>query len=321
MSRPTDVVVSRVLCVTPNPAVDVTYRVGSWAPGASHRVRDVLERPGGKGVNVARVLRVLGVPAVVVAPLGGPGGDWLAAELRAGGHAVRAVPVAAATRRTVTVVDDTGAATAFNEPGRALSEDEWSAFVAAVAEELGDAVALVVSGSLPAGAPSDLLPRLVAAARDAGVPAVADTSGPALLTVAGAGPALVKPNAHELAEALPGDDGVSGAAGRLLALGAERVVVSLGADGLLGVDGSGGSGESAVWRVAGVPGVAGNPTGAGDATVAALVRGLVAGTPWPEALTDAAALGAAAVLAAAAGEVDLAAYERFLPTLHAERVE
>jgi 1-phosphofructokinase family hexose kinase len=242
----------------------------------------------------------------------------LAEALRAGGHAVRPVPVAVATRRTVTVVDDTGAATAFNEPGRALSADEWSAFVAAVAEELADAVALVVSGSLPAGAPDDLLPRLVAAARAAGVPAVADTSGPALLSVAGSAPALVKPNADELAEALPGEDGVSGAAGRLLALGAERVVVSLGADGLLGFDGSGGG---AVWRVAGVPGVAGNPTGAGDATVAALVRGLVAGTPWPDVLADAAALGAAAVLAAAAGEVDLAAYERFLPTLHAERVE
>ncbi|TDC51654.1 1-phosphofructokinase [Jiangella ureilytica] len=310
---------SRVVCVTPNPAVDVTYRVGSLVPGASHRVSDPVERPGGKGVNVARVLHALGVPAVVVAPLGGPAGAGLAEALRAGGHAVRPVPVAAETRRTVTVVDDAGAATAFNEPGRALSADEWPAVVAAVTEELADAVALVVSGSLPAGAPDDLLPRLVAAARAAGVPAVADTSGPALLSVAGSGPALVKPNADELAEALPGDDGVSGAAGRLLALGARRVVVSLGADGLLGLGGSGGDG--AVWRVAGVPGVSGNPTGAGDATVAALVRGLVAGTPWPEVLADAAALGAAAVLAAAAGEVDLAAYERFLPTLHAERVE
>lgn len=308
---------SRVVCVTPNPAADVTYRVTSLLPGASHRVGDVLERPGGKGVNVARVLHALGVPAVVVAPLGGRAGAGLAEALRAGGHAVRPVPVAAETRRTVTVVDDTGAATAFNEPGRALTDAEWSAVVAAVAEELADAVALGVSGSLAAGAPGDLLPRLVATARAAGVPTVADTSGPALLSVAAAGPALGKPNADELAEALPGDDGVSGAAGRLLALGAERVVVSLGADGLLGVSAAGGG---AGWRVAGVPGVAGNPTGAGDATVAALVRGLVTGASWPEVLADAAALGAAAVLAPAAGEVDRAAFERFLPTLQGQRL-
>lgn len=307
-------VVDRVVCVTPNPAVDVTYRVPAVATGASHRVADVLERPGGKGVNVARVLRALGVPAVVVAPLGGPGGRWLAETLTAGGLGVRAVPVAAPTRRTVTVVDDTGAATAFNEPGRALSAGDWSALVAAVTEELAGADALVVSGSLPAGAPDDLLPRLIAAARAAGLPAVADTSGPALLSAAGAGPALLKPNAEELAAVLPGP--ATDAARRLLALGAARVVVSQGADGLLGL-----TGDGEAWRVVGVPGVGGNPTGAGDATVAALVRGLIGGTPWPDVLADAAALGAAAVLTPAAGEVDLAAYARFLPTLHAERVE
>ncbi|SDU44620.1 1-phosphofructokinase family hexose kinase [Jiangella alkaliphila] len=304
---------TRVVCVTPNPAVDVTYRVPELIPGASHRVADGLERAGGKGVNVARVLRAIGVPAVVVAPVGGPGGRWLAETLADGGLATRAVPVAAETRRTVTVVDDSGAATAFNEPGRPLTSGEWSAVVAAVTEELAGASALVVSGSLPEGAPDDLLPRLVAAAHAAGVPAVADTSGPALLSAAEAGPALLKPNAEELAAAVPGD--VVEAAGRLLALGAGRVVVSQGADGLLGLTGDGDT-----WRVAAVPGVSGNPTGAGDATVAALVRGLVTGAPWPDVLADAAALGAAAVLSAAAGEVDLAAYARFLPTLHAERV-
>lgn len=305
---------TRIVCVTPNPAVDVTYRVPLVELGASHRVADVLERPGGKGVNVARVLQALGVPAVVVAPVGGPGGHWLAGALAEGGLAVRAVPVAAATRRTVTVVDDSGAATAFNEPGRPLSAAEWASVVAAVTEEVRGADALVVSGSLPAGAPDDLLPRLIAAARAAGVPAVADTSGPALLSAAGAGPALLKPNAEELAAAVPGL-GPADAARRLLALGAGHVVVSQGADGLLGL-----TGDGSAWRVAGVPGVGGNPTGAGDATVAALVRGLVAGAPWPDVLVDAAALGAAAVLEAAAGEVDLAAYARFLPLLTAERI-
>ncbi|WP_116949551.1 1-phosphofructokinase family hexose kinase [Jiangella endophytica] len=305
---------TRVVCVTPNPAVDITYRVPVVAAGAGHRVADVLERPGGKGVNVARVLQALGVPAVVVAPLGGPGGRWLADALTDGGLAVRPVPVAPATRRTVTVVDDSGAATAFNEPGRPLADAEWSAVVAAVAEELAGAGALVVSGSLPPGAPDDLLPRLIAAAHAAGVPAVADTSGPALLSAAGAGPALLKPNAEELADAVPGTP--SDAARRLLGLGAGRVVVSQGADGLLGL-----TRDGELWRVAAVPGVGGNPTGAGDASVAGLVRGLITGAPWPDVLADAAALGAAAVLSAAAGEVDLAAYARFLPTLHAERVE
>ncbi|TDE10367.1 1-phosphofructokinase family hexose kinase [Jiangella asiatica] len=307
---------NHVVCVTPNPAADVTYEVAALMPGATHRVRRVLRRPGGKGVNVARVLRALDVPATVVVPVGGPTGEWLVDALRAEhdtGFRVLAVPVAAETRRTVTVVDGSGTATALNEPGRPLTEAEWAGFLAATADALIGAAAMTVSGSLPVGAPADLPARLVALARDAGVPAVVDTSGPPLLAAVEAGPDVVKPNAEELAEIAAGDDALV-AARRLVALGARRVVVSRGADGLLGVDADGG------WHVPAVPGVAGNPTGAGDAAVAALAHALVAGTAWPYALVDAAALGAAAVLADVAGEVDLAAYHRFLPTLSAERI-
>ncbi|WP_245597232.1 1-phosphofructokinase family hexose kinase [Jiangella gansuensis] len=307
---------SHVVCVTPNPAADVTYEVGALTPGASHRVGRVLQRPGGKGVNVARVLRALDVPVRVVVPAGGPTGTWLVDALRAAAHdgfRVQAVPVAAETRRTVTVVDAHGEATALNEPGRPLTEAEWVAFLAATADALSGAGALVVSGSLPAAAPPDLPARLVGLARDAGVPVAVDTSGPPLLAAIEAGPDLVKPNADELAGIATGDD-VLAAARRLVTLGARHVVVSRGADGLLGADADG------VWRVPAVAGVTGNPTGAGDAAVAALVHAQLSGTPWPDALAGAAALGAAAVLADVAGEVDLAAYRRFLPTLSAERV-
>jgi fructose-1-phosphate kinase PfkB-like protein len=109
----------------------------------------------------------------------------------------------------------------------------------------------------------------------------------------------VKPNAEELAAVTGTDDPVAGA--RML--GARTVVMSLGAEGLLAVTGE------EVHRVPPPRVVTGNPTGAGDAVVAALAAG--AGSPWPDLLGDAAALSAAAVLAPLAGSYDSAAYERF----------
>lgn len=301
-----------VVSVTPNPALDITYEVDDLRVGQSHRVSRVRERAGGKGINVARVVRALGEPAVVVAPFGGRTGDALLHSLRADGFEVAAVPVDAETRRTVTVVSG-GEATALNEAGPALSAPDWDDVVGVTGRALEAPGALVVSGSTPPGTPPDLHARLIEHARRAGVPVVVDTSGPALLRAAVAGPDLVKPNVDEL-RAATGETDVVVAAHSLLERGARQVVVSLGGDGLAGF-----AAGAQPWRVRAVPGLTGNPTGAGDAVVAALALGLVAGTPWPEVLVRATALGAAAVLADVAGDVDLAAYERFRPTLTAER--
>jgi tagatose 6-phosphate kinase len=94
-------------------------------------------------------------------------------------------------------------------------------------------------------------------------------------------------------------------------------VVSLGADGLLAVTcGTGGDGTcdgtgDGIWHAAAAP-VTGNATGAGDAVVAGLADGLVAGRSWPDTLRQATALGAAAVAAPVAGEFCDADYQRAL---------
>lgn len=301
-----------ILTVTPNPAVDVTYVVGDLRRGESHRVTSVSRRPGGKGINVARVLHALGEQVAVLAPLGGPSGDYVADALAAEGITVLDVPIDGETRQTVTVVD--GEATVLNEPGPPMTEAEYAALLAAVEAALPHASVLVVSGSSPAGAPEDLQARMVSAARVAGVPVIVDASGPALLRAVEEGPSAIKPNAEELLEATGSDD-VLGAARLLAGRGVGCVVASLGHEGLLAVT----TGDC--WRVDPVPGVSGNPTGAGDAAVAGLARALAAGHGWDAAITEAGALGAAAVLSEVAGEVDLAAYRRFLLGLHAVRID
>lgn len=293
-----------IVVLTANPALDLTYQVPELIPGTTHRPA-VRSRAGGKGVNVARTLHTLGHGVLAVLPLGGPEGSAIRGELARAAIPVRSTPIAGATRRTVTVVEAAGTATAFNEAGPDLSAEEWRAVVGAVEAGLARAKVLVLSGRLPGGVPEDAYARLVAAARERGVPTVLDAEGPALLAGVAAGPTVVKPNIHELVAAT-GIGDPRRAAETLRAAGAVNVVVSAGPDGLLAVTGDG------VWTARPPRVEAGNPTGAGDAAVAALAAGLAAGSPWPDLLRTAAALSAATVLTECAGAFDEGAFLRLL---------
>ncbi|WP_328618353.1 1-phosphofructokinase family hexose kinase [Amycolatopsis sp. NBC_00355] len=284
-----------ILTVTPNTALDVTYTVDGLRPDGVHRVREVRSRAGGKGINVARVLHALGADVRAVATAGGATGSAVAADLGAAGVPAELVPIAGETRRTTTVLGDDGSVTLLNEPGPALSAAEWRLLADAVRRHAPEV--LVCSGSLPPGAPSGAYASLLTGT------SVLDTSGAALLAGLAARPAVVKPNAEELREVTGLDDPVA-AAGELRRAGAGAVVVSLGADGLLAVTGSG------TWHATPSTALRGNSTGAGDAVVAALALGLSRREAWPGILRRAVALSGAAVLGPLAGDIDLAHYER-----------
>ncbi|CAM5722374.1 Tagatose 6-phosphate kinase OS=Streptomyces violarus OX=67380 GN=FHS41_007851 PE=3 SV=1 [Streptomyces violarus] len=144
-----------ILTVTLNTALDITYRVRSLRPHASHRVSEVTERPGGKGVNVARVLAALGHEATVTGFTGGAMGQVVQELLAAvPGVADALVPVSGSTRRTIAVVDEqTGDTTQLNEPGPMVTPTEWSAFQEAYEDLLPSASAVALCGSLPPGVP------------------------------------------------------------------------------------------------------------------------------------------------------------------------
>ncbi|WP_394938982.1 1-phosphofructokinase family hexose kinase [Psychromicrobium sp. YIM B11713] len=294
-----------ILTLTPNPAIDLTYRVAGVTLGETHRVDQPLSRAGGKGINVARVLHAQGFTTMALATFGGETGQQLAQQLSADGLQQRLIPVAAATRRSIALVDELKAQTSiFNERGLSLLPAEWQALAAAVADELQGAALLVASGSLPSGAPADFYPGVVALAKHAGVPAIIDTSGAGLLSAASAGAELLKPNRAELVEAT-GERELTAGARVLLRLGAKQVMIS---DGELGL----------MLFIAGRPGylsarlpeaLAGNPTGAGDAAVAgaavvlAEARESSTAVQPEKLLRRAAAWGSAAVLMPAAGEI------------------
>ncbi|CQR63362.1 1-phosphofructokinase family hexose kinase [Streptomyces leeuwenhoekii] len=296
-----------ILTVTLNTALDITYRVRALRPHASHRVSEVTERPGGKGLNVARVLSALGHEVTVTGFAGGATGREVRRRLTAAPGIVDALlPVSGATRRTIAVVDEhTGDTTQLNEPGPAVTPAEWHAFQEAYRELLAGARAVALCGSLPPGVPVGAYAGLIRTARAAGVPVLLDTSGEPLRRGIAARPDLIKPNAEELAE-LTGSHEPLRAAQDARRRGARSVVASLGPGGLLATTPEG------RWRATPPARVRGNPTGAGDSAVAGLLSGLVERLPWPDRLARATALSAATVLAPAAGEFDRAAYGELL---------
>ncbi len=287
-----------ILTVTPNPALDMTWELDRIVPGGSHRAAAATVRAGGKGVNVARILHAEGYPSRALVTAGGASGAEFADELRASGVPARIVPVAGATRRSVAWVDRSlGDATIVNERGEPLDESEWNGFLAAAVEELHRASVLVVSGSVPPGAPERIIPALIAAAREAGLPTIVDTSGPALLRAAEAGAAVLKPNRAELIEATGLADPLAGAA-EMLRRGAGLVLLSLGAEGMRVITARG------VLSARLPHPLRGNPTGAGDAAVAACAALLSDGVRDPETiLRRAVAWSAAAVLMPFAGDI------------------
>lgn len=296
-----------ILTVTLNAALDLTYRVRSLRPHTSHRVSEVVERPGGKGVNVARVLAVLGHEVTAAGFAGGTTGRAVRDHLAGVPRLTDALlPVAGATRRTIAVVDElSGDTTQLNEPGPQIAPAEWGAFLDRYEELLPDAAAVALCGSLPPGVPVGAYANLVRAAHSAGVPVLLDTSGEPLRRGVAARPDIIKPNVDELAE-LTGSHDPLRATQDARRRGAHTVVASLGPGGLLAVTPEG------RWHATPPAPVRGNPTGAGDSAVAALLSGLVEELPWPERLSRAVALSAATVRSATAGEFDRTAYEELL---------
>lgn len=296
-----------VLTVTLNPAIDVTYRIPALEAGTTIPVTDVRTRAGGKGVNVASVVRALGGDSVVIACTGRREPDEFRAGLDELGLSHRLVPACGPVRRTVAVVTDDGTTTNLREPGSEVAIGTEAGITAALRTELdAGAGAVVIAGSVPPGLSAEVPARLVAVCAGYGVPVIADVSGAALRAVATAG-ALLMPNRDELTEllgTLPRSvEDVAAAARRLVRDGAAAVVATAGEDGAIAVTPQG------AWSARPVEAVIGTPTGAGDAAAAALARhlaaaGSVSEVDWRAALADVVATSSAGVRRPVAGEID-----------------
>lgn len=284
-----------IVTLTPNPSIDRTITFDAIRIGEVQRATSSRIDPGGKGINVSRVLSAHGADTVAVLPVGGPEGRLLAALLDLADVAHHDVPISGSARMNIAAVTPDGTTTKLNEAGPTVSPAEVEAMLGAVVAASGRAGWVIGCGSLPPGAPEQLYADLVSRVRHVGSRVAIDSSGASFAAAVAARPSLIKPNHEELAELigrpLPTLRDVVDAAGELLSQGIATVVVSLGADGAIALDSSS---PEVIWAKATVDRPL-STVGAGDCLLGGVLLGLDRGEDLLSALCRGVAWGAAAV--------------------------
>ncbi len=283
-----------IITLTLNPALDITYQLDELDPQQVNKVTAKWLHPGGKGINVAKVLAALGEEPVCWTMLGGYTGNQILELLEPQPFPVKHLKIGSVSRQNIKLQVQ-GRYIEINEPGPVIIKAELKAFEDLFFPSLVKAKILVLSGSLPQGIPDDYYARLILEAGKLGLKVILDTSGEPLRQALASGVFLVKPNRSEL-EALLGRElptpvEIVEGARQVVAAGAKNVLVSLGGQGALLVN-DGGVWESKPPRVHLT-----SPLGAGDSMVAGCAAYLARTEDYnyPQMLREATAAGTAAV--------------------------
>ncbi len=309
-----------IVTVTMNPAIDKSISVPGFAIGRTNRARTEKVDLGGKGINVARALHKLGCPATALGFLPGNEGPSMSAVLAATGIHPDFLYVPGEIRTNLKIKDPlTGSETEINQLGFQVDAGHLEDLAVRVREHASRSAAVILSGSLPEGAPPDIYARLLRIAKSCGARTVLDASGAAFKHGLAERPDLVKPNRAEVEELLAvrieGDPQLLDAARSLLGLGVSTVVISLGADGALAAS------AGRAWRARPLPVKTASTVGSGDAMVAALALAMIREVPLPDALRMATAAGSASATLEGSEVADLDAVNEFLPKVTIESMD
>jgi 6-phosphofructokinase 2 len=284
-----------IVTITFSPCIDKSTTVRSLIPEKKLRCTTPILEPGGGGINVARALKKLGIPATAIFPSGGYTGKYFNHLLEQENVPSVIIETFQETRENIIVLDEsTNHQYRFGMPGTALSQQEWMRCLDA-AENIKDARFIVASGSLPPGVPNDIYARLARIAKSKNADFIVDTSGRALRAAMDEGVYLIKPNLGELSE-LAGTGRMDGAAVKeaahsILASGkAQVLIVSMGSKGAMLVT------KDITEIIAAPPVLKRSTVGAGDSMVAGIICYLSLGKSLQEAARYGVACGTAATM-------------------------
>jgi 1-phosphofructokinase/tagatose 6-phosphate kinase len=315
-----------IITVTLNTAIDKTLAVPNFQPGRRHRTVEQTTMPGGKGVNVARVLKSLGQPVIATGLAGGATGTRLVEQLTEMSVLSDFVRIRQESRTNTALVDPTtGVQTEINERGPAVTEPELELFVDKLLYLAQGASLVVFAGSLPQGVDVDVYGRLIREMKRLGVTTVVDTDGDPLRRAVRAEPDVISPNVLE-AEELVGhefndDDDHLRAMGQMVELGAREAIMTV-PDGCLAQMSPAEPGEPRrLFRVRIHEVEAAATVGSGDAFLAGYVAARYAGRPTPDCLAYGVACGAESTRHLGAGLVDPSRVDRLLEDVEVELVQ
>ena len=306
-----------ITTVCMNPSFDKTASVDTLATGGLNRLRDVRVDVGGKGVNVAVVLKRLGVPVSCVGCLGERGRESFLQMIRQEGVPFDYLPMPGEVRTNLKLLDNsTRAITEFNEPGISMDSAQLEDFLTLLGEKAGESEYVVLSGRLPEGCAEATYQRCLKTLE--GKKCVLDCAGETLLHGIKERPFLIKPNLQEIEGIMKKElrtlRGLRDAALFLIEYGAQNVIISMGKYGAMLVS------RTDTFFAPALMVEARSTVGAGDAMIGGVLAGLSRGESLAESFRWGVAAGAASVMTDGTQLLRRPDFEALLPKVTVQEV-
>jgi 1-phosphofructokinase len=302
-----------IYTVTLNPALDKTVEIPNLTINSVNRITTLRIDPGGKGINVSKVIDKLGGRSIATGILGGDTGRAIQSSIEKLGIKSDFKFVEGETRTNLKVIDPVNHTnTDINEPGITVSAEIIDSLLGKLLGKINDNDIVVLSGSLPKGAPKNTYEKWVKACREKGAKVILDADGEMLASGLKASPYLVKPNDIELSSLLGRTlttlEEIKDAAINLKEqYGLGKVVVSMGGKGAMYVT------DNKVVYAHGLKVPVGSTVGAGDSVVAALAVAEEAGMSLEEAVRLSTATGAANVMCSGSQAAEYSTIQELMP--------
>ena len=279
-----------IYTVTLNPSIDYVIKLEHLNTGHVNRVNSENVYPGGKGINVSRILKTLGNDNVATGFVSGFTGDFIRntlCELDVKSDFIQLDN--GFTRINVKIKSDEE--TEINGGGPHISDEKLKELFDKLSK-LNENDILILAGSIPSTLSEDLYEKIMNHVKKNKVKVVVDATKNLLLNVLKYNPFLIKPNNHELEEMfnvkLNNMDDIMTYAKKLQEMGARNVLISMGKDGAILVTENN---EVFISNVA--KGKVVNSVGAGDSMVAGFISGYLNSNSYEDALKLGSASGSA----------------------------
>ena len=312
--------VKKILTVALNPSIDETITVEKMVPYGLNRAIDSRTDAGGKGINVAVVLKRFGADVTVTGMAGGEHGRQLIGFLNHADLKSEFFPIDGETRVNYKIFDRSSLKTTeINALGPTVPSKLLELFRQKLWCLVEESDIIVLSGSVPPGIPDDFYAQCISAAQAKGKKVILDADGAALAAGIHAVPYAVKPNRKELESIiggpLSGEEGIVSAVKNLLNTGIRIVIVSLGRDGAIV------AGDGKIYKVAPCKVEVKSATGAGDSMVAALAYSLATDATIEEIARITTATAAATVALDGTQLASLEEAEHYLSQVQIHKVD
>lgn len=252
-----------IYTLTLNPSIDYLVNVDDFTLGTVNRGISDNKFPGGKGINVSRVLKNFHKDSICLGFIGGFTGEFIDNFLKSTGVKTDFIKVSGDSRINVKI--KSSKETELNGSGPEVSNDDLNKLFDKL-DDLNSEDILVLAGSIQNSLPSDLYLKIQKQLKLKGVKVIVDTSGKPLLDAIKLKPFLIKPNNHEIEEIfnveISNSDELIYYGKKLVHMGAENVIISLGGNGAVLIT------ENKVFKGNAPKGIVKNSVGAGDSLVA-----------------------------------------------------